>query len=399
MSIIIGIDHGYYAIKTAHCSFPAGLTSYGEHEPYTRQGLLEFGGCFFVCGSGRQPIQRDKTINDNYYLLTLAAIAKEIRQRGLPPECSVRIAAGLPLTSFGRDKPRFKDYLLRSNQPVNFKFEGVEYSITIEEVAVFPQGYAALMTEVGLLQDEPSMLLMDLGGWTVDLMRIDNAIPAADTAHSLELGMIRCVDDIREQVRRETGLSLTDAQIENMLAGHPCTVSDVVRDIVNRQGRKYTEHLLSATMEAGFDLHAIPAVLLGGGASVVSRHLSPKDGLCKTIFLLDDKSERGRIRARVGRRVAPQKRGMKRPQYVFRPNLNEPQHRRAWALLQQVPPAKRKEFLVQSILAAEQTDRLEKSIRKVVREELQAVNITGAVPSPLSENAIPDSALDFLNSL
>ena len=89
--------------------------------------------------------------------------------------------------------------------------------ITIEEVAIFPQGYAALMTETGLLQDEPSMLLMDLGGWTVDLMRIDNAIPVADTAHSLELGMIRCVDDIREQVRRETELSLTDAQIENML--------------------------------------------------------------------------------------------------------------------------------------------------------------------------------------
>ena len=243
MSIIIGIDHGYYAIKTAHCSFPAGLTSYGEHEPYTRQGLLEFGGCFFVCGTGRQPIQRDKTVNDNYYLLTLAAIAMEIRQRGLPPECSVRIAAGLPLTSFGRDKPKFRDYLLRSNQPVNYKFEGVEYSITIEEVAIFPQGYAALMTETGLLQDEPSMLLMDLGGWTVDLMRIDNAIPVADTAHSLELGMIRCVDDIREQVRRETGLSLTDAQIENMLAGQPCTVSDTVRDIVNKQGRKYTEHL------------------------------------------------------------------------------------------------------------------------------------------------------------
>lgn len=289
MSIIIGIDYGYYAIKTAHCSFSAGLTSYGEHEPYTRQGLLEFGGCFFVCGTGRQPIQRDKTANDNYYLLTLAAIAKEIKQRGLPPECSVRIAAGLPLTSFGRDKPKFRDYLLRSGRPVNFKFEGVEYSITIKEVAIFPQGYAALMTETGLLQDEPSMLLMDLGGWTVDLMRIDNAIPAADTAHSLELGMIRCVDDIREQVRRETGLSLTDAQIENMLAGQPCTVSDTVRDIVNRQGRKYTEHLLSATMEASFDLHAIPAVLLGGGASVVSRHLSPKDGLCKTIFLLDDK--------------------------------------------------------------------------------------------------------------
>lgn len=90
---------------------------------------------------------------------------------------------------------------------------------------------------------------------------------------------------------------------------------------------------------------------------------------------------------------------MKRPQYVFRPNLNEPQHRRAWELLQQMPSAKRKEFLVQAILATEQTDRLKKSIRKVVREELQAVNITNAVPSPPPANAIPDSALDFLSTL
>ena len=90
---------------------------------------------------------------------------------------------------------------------------------------------------------------------------------------------------------------------------------------------------------------------------------------------------------------------MKRLQYVFRPNLSDPQHRRAWALLQQVPPAKRKEFLVQSILAAEQTDRLEKSIRKVVREELQAVNLAAAIPSQSPKDVIPNSALDFLNSL
>ena len=90
---------------------------------------------------------------------------------------------------------------------------------------------------------------------------------------------------------------------------------------------------------------------------------------------------------------------MKRPQYVFRPNLSDPQHRRVWALLQQVPPAKRKEFLVQSILAAEQTDRLEKSIRKVVRAELQAVSITTSVSCQPPANAIPDSALDFLSTL
>ena len=287
MSIIIGIDHGYYAIKTAHCSFPAGLTSYGEHEPYTRQGLLEFGGCFFVCGSGRQPIQRDKTVNDNYYLLTLAAIAKEIRQRGLPPECSVRIAAGLPLTSFGRDKPKFKDYLLRSNQPVNYKFEGVEYSITIEEVAVFPQGYAALMTEVGLLQDEPSMLLMDLGGWTVDLMRIDNAIPAADTAHSLELGMIRCLDEIGEQIRRALGLSMTAAQMESVLRGDAVHINEDARKIIDRQADAYVHRLLSAITESGLDTRAMPAVFLGGGAALLKRNVSAADGLCRPVILDD----------------------------------------------------------------------------------------------------------------
>ena len=90
---------------------------------------------------------------------------------------------------------------------------------------------------------------------------------------------------------------------------------------------------------------------------------------------------------------------MKRPQYVFRPNFNDPQHRRAWELLQQVPSARRKEFLVQAILAAEQTDRLEESIRKVVREELQTASIATAVPSLPPDDAIPDSALNFLSTL
>lgn len=285
----IGIDHGYYAIKTKHCSFPAGITAYGEQEPYTRQNLLVFEGRHYICGTGRQPIQRDKTASDNYYLLTLAALAQELRTRGAPRECSVTIAAGLPLTGFGRDKEKFRAYLFRSPQPVCFAYEGQEYRITIEDVKLFPQGYTALFTEPELLQDEPSLLLMDIGGWTVDLMRIDHGRPAAETCHSLELGMIRCIDAVREEVRRQTGLSVTDAQIEQMLAGQPCSLGDEVRGIVRQQGRTYTERLLSAVLEAGFDFKAMPVVMLGGGASVVNRHIGPSDGLCRAVALLDDR--------------------------------------------------------------------------------------------------------------
>ena len=37
--MIMGIDHGYYAIKTRHFSFPAGVTAY-THEPYTLKRTL-----------------------------------------------------------------------------------------------------------------------------------------------------------------------------------------------------------------------------------------------------------------------------------------------------------------------------------------------------------------------
>lgn len=284
----VGIDHGYYAIKTRHFSFLAGIAVY-SHEPYTLQNTLEYGGKFYVCGTGRQPILRNKTENDNYYLLTLAAIAREIKQRGENTECSVTLAAGLPLAGFGREKKFFREYLLRSSQPVCFKFEGVPYKITIEDVKLFPQGYSAIAIHPELIQNEPSVLLMDIGGWTVDLMRLDNGVPNASTCRSLELGMIRCIDETKEQVRRDVGLSVTDAQVERVLAGKPCSMDEKARSIIRRQGRLYTERLLSAVMESGFDLKAIPVVMLGGGASVVKGNVSPQDGLCRVFALTDDR--------------------------------------------------------------------------------------------------------------
>ena len=255
----------------------------------TMQNTLEYGGKFYVCGTGRQPILRNKTENDNYYLLTLAAIAREIKQRGENTECSITLAAGLPLAGFGREKKSFREYLLRSSQLVCFKFEGVSYKITIEDVKLFPQGYSAIAIHPELIQNEPSVLLMDIGGWTVDLMRLDNGVPDASTCRSLELGMIRCIDETKEQVRRDVGLSVTDAQVERVLAGKPCSMDERARSIIRKQGRLYTERLLSAVMDSGFDLKAVPVVMLGGGASVVKGNVSPQDGLCRVFALTDDR--------------------------------------------------------------------------------------------------------------
>lgn len=61
---------------------------------------------------------RSKTSNDNYYLLTMAAIAQEIRYRRGERKTDVVLAAGLPLASFGREKKGFREYLFRKEQPL-----------------------------------------------------------------------------------------------------------------------------------------------------------------------------------------------------------------------------------------------------------------------------------------
>ena len=255
-TLAIGVDHGYAAMKSAHVSFPTGLVEY-EHEPYTQQDVLEYNGKFYVVGSGRQPLQKDKTLT-----------------------------AGLPLTGFGRDKKKFRAYLLRDGRPVFFRFEGIAYTVRITEVSLFPQGYAAVLTQPELL-NEPSVILADVGGWTVDLMRLDNRIPNAATCRSLELGMIRCLDEIAEQVRRSLGLSMTAAQIESVLRNDASSVDGRAREIIQREADAYAHRLLSSIAESGLDIRAMPAVFLGGGAALLKRHVRASDGLCRPVILDD----------------------------------------------------------------------------------------------------------------
>lgn len=286
ISIIIGIDHGYYAIKGSHVCFPTGLAAY-DYEPYTMQNVLQYQNSYYVCGTGRQTLLKDKTANNNYYLLTMAAIAQEIRYRKAEKKTGVVLAAGLPLASFGREKQPFREYLFRKEQPLCFRYENESYEIQIEDVKLFPQGYSALALHPEFINGEPSVLLIDIGGWTVDLMRLDNAVPNAGTCRSLELGVIRCIDEIMEQVRRKTGLSVTDVQIERVLGGSSCSMELEAKEIILRHGRLYTERILSSVMEAGFDLRAVPSVFMGGGAAIVKRHVTSQDGLCRQIFLTD----------------------------------------------------------------------------------------------------------------
>ena len=206
----------------------------------------------------------------------------------LPGEAEVILAAGLPLTSFGRDKKAFQQYLLRDSKPIDFRYEGHPYRITIKDVQLFPQGYSAVIWQPDLLE-QPSVIVADIGGWTVDLMEVDNQVPNAATCRSLELGVIRCLKEISEQLRRTLGLSLTNTQIESVMRGAATTLPREAKELIQRETEQYISRLLSVIQECGMDYRAMPMVVLGGGASILARHVSPSAGLCGLFTLEDDK--------------------------------------------------------------------------------------------------------------
>ena len=257
-SVVLGIDHGYYNMKTKNSVF----------------------------ASGRQALQKDKTATEDYYLLILAAIAREIEYRKVARTAQIHIATGLPLTGFGRDKQKFRSYLLREGQPVQFRYEGRQYNITISEVSLFPQGYAAILMQKELLE-EPSAIAADIGGWTVDLMRLDRQIPNAASCHSLEQGLIVCLNNIAEQARRQLGISPTAAQIESVLRGENPSLPPRLKELIHTEAKACVQNMLLAIMESGLDIRAMPTVFMGGGASLLKRYAPAAGELCRTVILDD----------------------------------------------------------------------------------------------------------------
>ena len=86
---------------------------------------------------------------------------------------------------------------------------------------------------------------------------------------------------------------------------------------------------------------------------------------------------------------------MNRPIFMFRPNLRNSEHRKAWEILQNVPEGQKNAFLVQAVLGTVQKEELEHLLRRIIREEIQAVPVSAAS----REDKIPQEMMGFLDSL
>lgn len=93
--------------------------------------------------------------------------------------------------------------------------------------------------------------------------------------------------------------------------------------------------------------------------------------------------------------------------FSFRPNLEDPEHRRAWEILRDVPEGQKNRFLVRAILQEDQGRYLEEMIRRAVREELEGIRLEKRtvftepeIPGvEILEPEIPGQMLDFLSRI
>ena len=164
---IIGIDHGYGNIKTANRCFKTGLAVY-DSEPLFTKDMLVYNGKYYLVGEGHKEFVAGKDNDDDYYVLTLAAIAMELREMNLT-SADVHIAAGLPLTWTAGQKERFREYLTK-NETVDFVFDRVNYSLKITGASIYPQGYAAIAKFASALKGVN--IIADIGNGTMNTLTL-----------------------------------------------------------------------------------------------------------------------------------------------------------------------------------------------------------------------------------
>ena len=77
--VVIAVDTGNRYIKTAHAEpFSAGLNMLGDTPPIVNTDTLFYNGNYYTFAETQGYHRQDKTVDDYYFILTLAAIAREI---------------------------------------------------------------------------------------------------------------------------------------------------------------------------------------------------------------------------------------------------------------------------------------------------------------------------------
>ena len=282
--MLIAIDHGNHACKSVHFNFVSGLAQHSVRPPMADE-VLEYNGEFWTLSGQRLPYRRDKTRDESFFILTLFAIAKELAYAGpLPSAEKVDLAVGLPPEHYGLLKDKFRDYFKR-NQSVQFVYNDKPITIMIRDVFVYPQAFAAIAPQKSQLKHHLRLFLVDIGGYTTDVLLLRQGKPDMQFCRSLETGVITMNNDIIRRVGALHDMQIEDEHISAVLAGKETILPEEVKDTIRKSAEQHAINILNQLRELKVDLRSNPAVFIGGGSALFRDYLEKSPLVASATFV------------------------------------------------------------------------------------------------------------------
>jgi len=183
----IGIDNGNYNTKSSERMLYASGFTRSDREFITNDMQLFYDGAYYAVGGKRMSFQQDKTMEDDTFILSLPAIADAMKRSGIW-SADIILGVGLPVDIYGTQKEAFRKYFMRGS--ISFSFEGESYRCFIMDCKVFAQGHAALCKYYQQLKGCNNITLVDIGGYTVDILSFHDFKVDRGSCVSLRMGTI-----------------------------------------------------------------------------------------------------------------------------------------------------------------------------------------------------------------
>ena len=269
--VVIGLDHGFGQMKTAHTCFKTGVTAH-EKEPTFKNNLLVYEGRYYTIGEEHKEFVPDKSQDQDYYLLTFAAVAAELRYRGLR-SARVWLAAGLPLTWVSEQKAGFKAYLLQKPS-ADFTFRDEAYHVEFVGADVYPQGFAAVADRVETFQG--LNMLCDIGTGTMNVMYIRSGKPVPNQCYTEKYGVQQCMIAVREKLMRKFGTTVDDSVIEDVIRYGRADIGEKYLTVIQDCARDYAGGIMKRLREHEYNPELMHLYVMGGGSCLI-RHFTDFD--------------------------------------------------------------------------------------------------------------------------
>ncbi len=278
---IIGVDVGYGQTKTTSACFSSGIKKLPGRPPLSTR-VVEVPSGFYAIGGGKASVQKSKTEDESMRILTMAAIAEELKKVDLTSS-DIHLGVGVPLTRIGSEKQAYLDYYNHIRN-LSFKYEDVPYSVKILSVNVFPQGYAGVVDYMKNFRK--SALVIDIGSWTVDILPLSAYIPDQTRCKSLPLGTITCMNDINEALRQKFGQDADETTLKDVMIHGTSDIPADYLTVIRTGLVTYVKILMDQIRALNFNPDLTQFVFVGGGAGII-KHFLP-DGDKKNCLIYDD---------------------------------------------------------------------------------------------------------------